>query len=420
MTTAAAVVGAAAFAVPAQAAIEVDHGSEFVSIAGEGDGPLRLTVTDPAGNAIGVKQFTGDIELNHDGPPCFDGGTSTPDMRPGDKLTVSQDVDGGAVLNEYVIENVLANWDFVPANAGDPVNGVPATPATLVITGTLPAGAASTAEVRIGGDFPANVNVTGGDLDTTRQDLDRRLLITPDADDFTIRVSPIAEANVAEIIVGAGADGGNITMFSGQVNGVLDCPAIDTSRGPIALPALPPRPQPPGDADSDGVTNDRDKCPSVVGPFNNDGCPLVVPSGGATSSGGTTVRTIPLAGATTAGRSVLGSTASASLRVANLSLARRISAARLRSQGLRTSMRVQEGTKVVRIAVYKARNGRKTGRAVFTTNRTPRAAGLYRVTLRDRALLRRLRAGSYVMEVKAGRNAGSLGTATRIAFTVTR
>jgi hypothetical protein len=425
MTTAVAVVGAAACAGSAQAAIEVDHGSEFVSIAGEGAGPLRLTVTNPAGQPIGVKRFTGDIELNHDGPPCFDGGASTPDMRPGDKLTVSEDVDGGAVRNEYVIENVLANWDFVPANPGDPVNGVPATPATLVITGTLPAGAAGGAEIRIGGDFPANVNVTGGDLDTTRQDLNRRLLITPDADNFTIRVSPITEGNVDEIIAAAGADGGNITMFSGQATGVLDCPAIDASRGPITLPGLPPRPQPPGDADSDGVTNDRDDCPNVAGPFNNDGCPLAVPLGGATQSGGTppatiVTRIVPLAGAATAGQGVLGSSASNALRVRNLSLARRISSTRLRLQGLRASMRLQDGTKAVRIAVYKARNGQRTGSALFTTNRAPRAGGLYRVTLRDRALLRKLRAGSYVMEVKAGRSAASLGTVTRIAFTVTR
>jgi hypothetical protein len=107
------------------------------------------------------------------------------------------------------------------------------------------------------------------------------------------------------------------------------------------------------------------------------------------------------------------------LAVSRLALARRISSTRLRAQGLRPSMRLPAGTKAVRIAIYKARNGQRTGRALFVTNRKPRAAGVYRVTLRSRSLSR-LRAGSYVMEIRAGRTAASLGAARRSAFTVTR
>jgi hypothetical protein len=86
---------------------------------------------------------------------------------------------------------------------------------------------------------------------------------------------------------------------------------------------------------------------------------------------------------------------------------------------LRASMQVQEGTSVVRIAIYKARNGQKTGSALFITTRTPRSAGLYRVTLGSRSLSK-LRAGSYVMEVRSGRSAGSLGSVRRIGFSVTK
>jgi hypothetical protein len=117
----------------------------------------------------------------------------------------------------------------------------------------------------------------------------------------------------------------------------------------------------------------------------------------------------------TPGAGVLGTTAS-SLAVSRLTLASRISVTRLRVQGLRTSMQVQEGTNVVRIAIYKARNGQKTGSAVYVTTRTPSRSGLYRVTLRSR----KLRAGSYVMEVRAGQSAAALGSVRRIAFTVTR
>jgi hypothetical protein len=278
-----------ALATPAVAAIEVDHGSEFVSLADMPDGPLRLTVADSTGAAIGVKQFTGDRELNHDGPPCFDG-AATPDMRPGDTLTVSEDVEGGAVVESYTIADVIADWRFDAAVPADPVAGTPATPDTLVISGTLPAGSASTAEVRLGGSFANNTVVEGGTLEQNRGN---RLLITPDADAFTLRISPVVADDVAEVIVSAGVDGGNVTMFSGQATGILDCPPIDTSRAPIVLPELPPVPTPPGDSDGDGVTNDKDQCPSVSGPAGNDGCPVpVIVAPGQTVE---VVRQIPVA-----------------------------------------------------------------------------------------------------------------------------
>jgi hypothetical protein len=81
-------------------------------------------------------------------------------------------------------------------------------------------------------------------------------------------------------------------------------------------------------------------------------------------------------------------------------------------------MNVQQGTRVVRIAIFRARNGKKRGAAVFTTTRTVSTAGLLRVTLRDRSLLRKLRAGQYVMEVRAGQSRRTLGSASRFAFRV--
>jgi|tagenome__1003787_1003787.scaffolds.fasta_scaffold20839370_1 hypothetical protein len=106
--------------------------------------------------------------------------------------------------------------------------------------------------------------------------------------------------------------------------------------------------------------------------------------------------------------------------VSGLSLSRRMSVTRLRAQGLRVSMRLKPGTKTVRMAIYRARNGKKTGRAVFTTTRTARAAGLYRATLRGRTLTRALKPGAYVIEVQGGRSAASLSAVRRFAFTVTR
>jgi hypothetical protein len=193
---------------------------------------------------------------------------------------------------------------------------------------------------------------------------------------------------------------------------------------PTQVIPTPPAPSPP-DSDGDGIADGSDTCPNQVGPASNGGCPLPIvidntkPTPPAQVVRQTVVRTIP-ATAGAVNQRLLGSTATNNaLRVSNLSLSRRISVTRLRLQGLRTSMRVPQGASVVRISVYKARNGRKSGRALFTTTRSPRA-GLYRVTLRTARLLRKLRAGSYVLEARAGRNADALGTARRITFTVTR
>jgi hypothetical protein len=133
------------------------------------------------------------------------------------------------------------------------------------------------------------------------------------------------------------------------------------------------------------------------------------------------VPTIPGGGAVIPrlpGTQVKGVTTS-SLAVSRLSLARRISITRLKLQGLRASMRVQEGTNVVRIAIYKARNGQKSGRAIYTTTRLPRGSGQFTATLRN-GKLSQLRPGSYVMEVRAGASASTLGSVRPITFTITR
>jgi hypothetical protein len=132
----------------------------------------------------------------------------------------------------------------------------------------------------------------------------------------------------------------------------------------------------------------------------------------------TVIQRIEVLGATASQR--VQPRASSALAVSGLSLSRRVSVTRLRAQGLGVSMRLKPGTKTVRMAIYRTRNGKRTGRAVFTATRTARAAGLYRTTLRGRTLTRALKPGAYVMEVRAGRSASSLSAVRRFAFTVTR
>jgi len=201
---------------------------------------------------------------------------------------------------------------------------------------------------------------------------------------------------------------------------------------PNAPLPVPPPPVPP-DTDGDGVIDSLDRCINQVGPANNGGCPPPViidntkptppaPAQAAAAASPapqrittTIVQQVPGVGAAS-NQGNLGT--SARLRVSNLSVASRITRARLRSQGLRATMSLQDGTKVVRIAIYRARNGKKTGKALFTTTRSPRSAGLYQAVLRGRSLQSKLRRGNYVMEVRAGRSVASLGITARKAFRV--
>jgi len=202
-------------------------------------------------------------------------------------------------------------------------------------------------------------------------------------------------------------------------------PCTDTPSTVVPGPVNPPTPK-PLDTDGDGVPNSSDNCPNVANANQRDNdidglgdacdpTPNIVGNSGPLGGGTTTtiIQHVPVAGAF----GVLGARAS-SLSVSRLTLPRRISVTRLRAQGLHASMRVQEGTNVVRIAIYKSRNGQRTGRALYVTTRATRA-GLLNVTLRSRSLLRKLRAGTYVMEVRSGQSVASLGGVRRITFTVT-
>jgi hypothetical protein len=139
-------------------------------------------------------------------------------------------------------------------------------------------------------------------------------------------------------------------------------------------------------------------------------------SGGGSSSSGSTapatiVQSIPLA-------AVAGITARP-LAVSSVTVPQRISSTRLRLQGLRAVMRLPAGTQVVRFAVYRTRNGKRVGSALAVGYRVPSSAGVYRLVLRDRALLRKLKRGSYLLQVRPGRIRSDLGAIATTAFTVT-
>jgi hypothetical protein len=186
---------------------------------------------------------------------------------------------------------------------------------------------------------------------------------------------------------------------------------------PAQVIPVPPPPAPPDD-DGDGIQDVGDACPNQAGPASNQGCPLpIVIDNTKPTPPAVTNTIVQAAPAAPPGAVQVRGVISRSLRVSGLNMASRISRARLSSRGLRASMTLPDGTQVVRMAVYRTRNGRRTGRAVYTTVRLPRSAGAYFAVLRSSAI-GRLRTGAYVLEVRAGESGGSLGATVRRTFRV--
>jgi hypothetical protein len=96
----------------------------------------------------------------------------------------------------------------------------------------------------------------------------------------------------------------------------------------------------------------------------------------------------------------------------------RVTRATLRSKGLRLRLQLEDGTRVVRVTIFRAkRNGQRTGGPVFTTVRQVKAT-TSRITLRNRAV-KRLKAGRYVARIQPGRNrADTSGVSSSVGFRV--
>jgi hypothetical protein len=142
---------------------------------------------------------------------------------------------------------------------------------------------------------------------------------------------------------------------------------------------------------------------------------------GAAPGAGAAAGRVPLAGAVagqTPGVAVAGQRVSG-FAVSRLAMARSLSRRQLRRLGLRATMQLPNGTKIVRITIVRLRNGRPERTPVAVRITRPKRAGLYRLQLRDRALLARLRPGQYVLQVKAGRSATRLGTTASLRFAIT-
>jgi hypothetical protein len=136
---------------------------------------------------------------------------------------------------------------------------------------------------------------------------------------------------------------------------------------------------------------------------------------------GTVITPSPAPAATPpATTTTLGLNGLAAVRVATT-----VPTATVRQAGLPVTVRVTGAANVVRIRVFRVtrRGGaraaavRTTKRLVATVYKTTPDAGTYRFRLKDRRL-RKLAAGRYVVEVRAGASRTKLGRATQRTFTV--
>jgi hypothetical protein len=227
-------------------------------------------------------------------------------------------------------------------------------------------------------------------------------LTGPDRGSFTATgcagtVAPGASCNVTVAFV-AGTPVGAHTATLAIASNAANTPTLNVALG-ARITGLAPAPQP---------------APAGGTPAAGNGAAPV----GAAAAAPAIAAVIP--GLPAPAGPVVQGVVSKSLGLSNVALAQRISLTRVRTQGLRLSMRLEEGTRVVRIAVYRSKgNGQRTGAALFAGYQVPAKAGLFRVTLRG-SLLRRLRAGQYVVEVQPGQSRTSLGTLSRHRFRVTR
>jgi hypothetical protein len=140
--------------------------------------------------------------------------------------------------------------------------------------------------------------------------------------------------------------------------------------------------------------------------------PVVVPQGGGGGGAGPTnttiIQQVPFVIPLTPSGAVAGTHAASPARPA----VRGLAVTALRGHALRVTMRLGSGAHVVRLRVLRASGG-----AALLTALRPTLGGRVTITLRGRAL-RALKAGSYVLEARAGASRSALGAATRRAFRV--
>jgi hypothetical protein len=102
-----------------------------------------------------------------------------------------------------------------------------------------------------------------------------------------------------------------------------------------------------------------------------------------------------------------------------LSVRGRLTIGTLRRQGLRVGMRLNPGTKVVSVRIYRVVKGRSVGTPLVSVQSLPAAASAYTVALKP-TQVKRIGAGKYVIQVRARGTNTAFGQATNVLIAVAR
>jgi hypothetical protein len=147
------------------------------------------------------------------------------------------------------------------------------------------------------------------------------------------------------------------------------------------------------------------------------------PAGGnQAGGGGAPTGTGPTASASSTGPSpapgdVAGSSARPALALKQLGLASRTKQSKAQKSGLRLSMRLADGTEVVKVNIYRKTAGGL--RLLSSGYKAPSStAGLYRIVQNHAQLRRLLTKGSYEVQVTPGYSRAEMGTTRKATFTV--
>ena len=137
---------------------------------------------------------------------------------------------------------------------------------------------------------------------------------------------------------------------------------------------------------------------------------------GVAPAGGAQTGAAAATSATLAATSAHASSSRPPLSITSVGMAARMKQSKARKLGFRLTMRVPDGTVVVRIRVY-----RKTAKGLTLLSdgyRTPAAAGLFRVQQGHLQLRRQLKRGAYEVQVTPGYSTSELGATSKISFKV--
>ncbi|MEA2382162.1 MAG: hypothetical protein QOH72_2133 [Solirubrobacteraceae bacterium] len=119
------------------------------------------------------------------------------------------------------------------------------------------------------------------------------------------------------------------------------------------------------------------------------------------------------------GAQVAGASARSRLTIRRLRTTHRLSRARVQGRGLRLTMRLPQGTEILKVSVLRIRRA-GAPELVWFAYRHPSKAGLYRLALNSRKLRRRLTAGLYVVNVTPGVSKRQLGRTSSTRIRITR